>query len=83
MKKGVPTLIKRQERFTSPENDFYPEDDHHFYIKNQTASPHKLMTLEVNIQGYRAKAVVDSGCTGNIMLLKFAEEVGIQRFKRA
>jgi hypothetical protein len=50
---------------------------------NQTASPHKLMILEVNIQEYRAKAVVNSGCTENIILPKFAEKVGIQRFKRA
>ena len=26
--------------------------------------------------------MVDSGCTGNMILLKFAEKVGIQRFKR-
>src|SRR5450755_191547 len=43
MKKGVPTLIRRQRRFTSPENDSYTENDYHFYMENQTASPHKLM----------------------------------------
>jgi hypothetical protein len=77
MKKGIPTLTKGQGRFTSPENDSYPEKDHYFYMGNQTASPHKLITLEVNIQGYRVKAVVDSECTGNMMLPKFAEKVGI------
>jgi gag-polyprotein putative aspartyl protease len=52
-------------------------------MKNQTTSPHKLITLEVNIQGYKIKTVVDSGCTGNMILPKFAGKVGIQRFKRA
>jgi gag-polyprotein putative aspartyl protease len=41
------------------------------------------MTLEINIQGHRAKTVIDSGCTGNMMSLRFAEKVGIQRFRRA
>jgi Aspartyl protease len=50
---------------------------------NQTASPHKLMTLKVNIQGHWAKAVINSEYTGNIISPKFAEKIGIQRFKRA
>jgi hypothetical protein len=83
MKKGVPTPTRGQGRSTSPENDSYTEDDHHFYMGNQTASPHKLMTLGVNIQGHKAKAVVDSGCTGNMMSPEFAKRVGIQRFRRA
>jgi gag-polyprotein putative aspartyl protease len=83
MKKKEPILTRGQGRSTSPENDFYPEDNHHFYMGNQTDSPHKLMILEVNIQGHRAKAVVDSGCTGNMISPKFAQNVGIQRFKRA
>jgi gag-polyprotein putative aspartyl protease len=41
------------------------------------------MTLDVNVQGYRAKTVIDSGCTGNMISPKFADKVGVQRLKRA
>jgi hypothetical protein len=50
---------------------------------NQSAGPHKLITLNINVQGHRAKAVINSNCTGNIISPKFANKVGIQRFKRA
>jgi hypothetical protein len=67
----------------SPENDQYPEDDHHFYMSKQPTSSHKLMILDVWIQGHKAKAVINSGCTGNMILLKFVEKVGISRYDRA
>jgi hypothetical protein len=60
-----------------------PENDHHYFMGNQSGGPHKLMTLNVNVQGHKAKAVIDSGCTGNMISPKFANKVGIQRFKRA
>jgi gag-polyprotein putative aspartyl protease len=41
------------------------------------------MTLDVNIQGHKTKAVIDSGCTGNMISPKFADKVGVQRLKRA
>ena len=42
-----------------------------------------MMTLDVNVQGHRAKAVINSGCTGNIISPKFANKIGIQRYRRA
>jgi hypothetical protein len=61
----------------------YPEDDQHFYMSKQSTSSHKFMILNVWIQGYKAKTVIDSGCTRNIILPKFMEKVGIPRYDRA
>ena len=41
------------------------------------------MTLDIWIQGYKARAVIDSGCTGNMISPKFVEKVGIPRYDRA
>jgi hypothetical protein len=61
----------------------YPEDDQHFYMSKQSTSSHKLMTLDVWIQGHKARAVIDSGCTGNMISPKFVEKIGIPRYDRA
>src|SRR5450755_3522824 len=78
-----PSPTRQQGRSTSPENDYYPEDNHHFYMGNQPKGSHKLITLDVNVQRHKAKAVIDSGCTGNIISPKFADKIGVQRLKRA
>jgi hypothetical protein len=70
-------------RFTSPENDQYPENDYYFYISKQPTSSHKFMILDVWIQGYKVKAVIDSGCTGNMILSKFVKKISIPRYDRA
>src|SRR5450755_1774576 len=46
-----PSFTRQQGRSTSPENDYYPENDHHFYIDNQPKGSHKFMTLDVNVDG--------------------------------
>jgi hypothetical protein len=58
----------------------YPENDQHFNINKQSTSSHKFMTLDVWIQEYKARAVINSGCTGNMISSKFVEKVGVSRY---
>jgi hypothetical protein len=51
-------------------------------MSKQSTNSHKLMTLDIWIQGYKVKTVIDSGYTGNIILLKFVEKIGISRYDR-
>jgi hypothetical protein len=41
------------------------------------------MTLDVWIQEYKTKAIINSGYTGNMILSKFMKKVGIPRYDRA
>jgi hypothetical protein len=41
------------------------------------------MTLNVWIQGYKVRAVIDFGYTGNIISLKFIRKISIPRYDRA
>jgi hypothetical protein len=64
-------------------NSQYSENDQHFYMSKQSISSHKFMTLNVWIQGHKARAVINSGCTGNMISPKFVKKVGISRYDRA
>jgi hypothetical protein len=61
----------------------YPEDDQYFYINKQSTSSYKFITLDVWIQGYKARTVIDSRCTGNKISPKFVKKIGIPRYDRA